>query len=66
MLVGTKLNHTSKSCQNFNPKVRGVFVTEEMKKQTLGKKLALTLGIKAAQHDIIAFYGCRLFANIRP
>lgn len=35
------------------PNVKGVYVTEEMKKQTLGKKLALTLGIKAASHDII-------------
>jgi biofilm PGA synthesis N-glycosyltransferase PgaC len=35
------------------PNVKGVYVTEEMKKQTLGKKLALTLGIKAATHEII-------------
>lgn len=35
------------------PNVKGVYVTEEMKKQTLGKKLALTLGIKAASHEII-------------
>lgn len=35
------------------PNVKGVFVTEDMKKQTLGKKLALTLGIKAAKNNII-------------
>jgi poly-beta-1,6-N-acetyl-D-glucosamine synthase len=39
----------------INPKVRGVFVTEEMKKQTLGKKLALTLGIKASQNELLLF-----------
>jgi len=39
--------------EKMHPKIRGVFVTEEMKRNYQGKKLALSLGIKAAQNDII-------------
>jgi poly-beta-1,6-N-acetyl-D-glucosamine synthase len=34
-------------------KVNAVFITDEMKKHYLGKKLALTLGIKAAKHELL-------------
>ena len=33
--------------------IKGVFITEDIKKNHLGKKLALSLGIKAAKNDII-------------
>jgi len=35
------------------PKVNAVFITDDMKKNYLGKKLALTLGIKAAKHELL-------------
>lgn len=35
------------------PRVKAVFVTDEMKKYYLGKKLALSLGIKAATHELL-------------
>lgn len=38
-----------------NNNIKGVYVTEDMKKHTLGKKLALTLGIKAASNEILLF-----------
>lgn len=39
--------------EKTNPKIKGVYVTEDMKRYYQGKKLALSLGIKAAQNDII-------------
>jgi len=35
------------------PNLKAVFITEEMKKNYLGKKLALSLGIKAAKHELL-------------
>ncbi|HEY1047576.1 MAG TPA: glycosyltransferase [Bacteroidia bacterium] len=35
------------------PKIKAVFVTDEMKKYYQGKKLALSLGIKAASNELI-------------
>ena len=37
------------------PRVKAVFITDEMKKNTKGKKLALTLGIKAAKNELLLF-----------
>jgi glycosyltransferase involved in cell wall biosynthesis len=34
-------------------RVNAVFITDEMKKNYLGKKLALSLGIKAAKHELL-------------
>lgn len=39
--------------QLTDPRIKTVFVSEDMKKNSKGKKLALTLGIKAAKHDIL-------------
>lgn len=39
--------------QLSEPRVKAVFVTEDMKKNSKGKKLALTLGVKAAKHEIL-------------
>ncbi len=39
--------------QKIEPKLKAVFVTEDMKKNSKGKKLALTLGIKAAKNEIL-------------
>lgn len=36
-----------------HPQIKGIYVTDEMKRNYQGKKLALSLGIKAAKHDII-------------
>ncbi len=37
------------------PRIKSVFITDDMKKNTKGKKLALTLGIKAAKHELLLF-----------
>jgi biofilm PGA synthesis N-glycosyltransferase PgaC len=39
--------------EKTNRNVNAVFITEEMKKNYLGKKLALSLGIKAAKHELL-------------
>ncbi len=39
--------------EKTEPKVKGVYITDDMKKNYQGKKLALSLGIKAASNDII-------------
>jgi glycosyltransferase involved in cell wall biosynthesis len=39
--------------QKTEPRLKAVFVTEDMKKQYVGKKLALSLGLKAAKNEII-------------
>jgi len=39
--------------QKTETKIKAVFVNEDMKKNSKGKKLALTLGIKAAKNDIL-------------
>lgn len=39
--------------EKIEPKVKGVFITDDMKKNYQGKKLALSLGIKASSNDII-------------
>ncbi len=36
-------------------RIKAVFITDEMKKNTKGKKLALTLGIKAAKNELLLF-----------
>jgi glycosyltransferase involved in cell wall biosynthesis len=42
-----------KDLQKTEPRLKVVFVTEDMKKQYAGKKLALSLGLKAAKNEII-------------
>jgi biofilm PGA synthesis N-glycosyltransferase PgaC len=39
--------------KKYPGKVNAVFITDDMKKNYLGKKLALTLGIKAAKHELL-------------
>lgn len=39
--------------QKTEPRLKAVFITEDMKKQYVGKKLALSLGIKAAKNEIL-------------
>ncbi len=39
--------------ETYSGKISAVFITEDMKKHYLGKKLALTLGIKAAKHELL-------------
>jgi glycosyltransferase involved in cell wall biosynthesis len=39
--------------QKTEPRLKAVFITEDMKKQYVGKKLALSLGLKAAKNEII-------------
>ena len=39
--------------QKTESKIKGVFVTEDIKKNHLGKKLALSLGIKAAKNEVL-------------
>lgn len=39
--------------EKLEPKIKVVFVNEDMKKNSKGKKLALTLGIKAAKNEIL-------------
>lgn len=39
--------------QKAEPRLKVVFVTEDMKKQYVGKKLALSLGLKASKNEII-------------
>lgn len=41
--------------QGSEPRIKSVFITDDMKKNTKGKKLALTLGIKAAKHELLLF-----------
>ncbi len=41
--------------QAQEPRIKAVFITDEMKKNTKGKKLALTLGIKAAKNELLLF-----------
>jgi len=51
-------DHTKDLIEAFvksNNNIKGVYLTEDMKKHTLGKKLALTLGIKAASNEILLF-----------
>lgn len=43
------------SLQGSDPRIKSVFITDDMKKNTKGKKLALTLGIKAAKHELLLF-----------
>jgi glycosyltransferase involved in cell wall biosynthesis len=41
--------------QSTEPRIKSVFITDDMKKNAKGKKLALTLGIKAAKHELLLF-----------
>lgn len=38
-----------------DPRIKAVFITDDMKRNISGKKLALTLGIKAAKNELLLF-----------